>query len=156
MDGMGERLKRIRKELGINQGEFARRLELSQSTYSAIENEKEILTPRNIKLICLEFEVNTDWLLHGGDGPIFNSGINSNVQAFINLYNKLLPETQAEVLDYAKNLLKLQKYRESKQAVKDHLGQIDKDLIEKLGPDQEELKQKLLAIFQDDVDKSEI
>jgi transcriptional regulator with XRE-family HTH domain len=113
METIGERLKRLRKELKLRQGEFARRIDLSQSMLSGIENGNEILSDRNMKLICLEFGVNLEWLQHGGDGPIFKSQeLTSDEKELLETYDKLISETQKEVRDYANEKLELQELRE--------------------------------------------
>ena len=112
MEKIRDRLKRVRNELGIKQGEFAARIGLKQGSYSDIENGKEILTDRNMKLICLEFGVNMDWLQHGGDGPVLkNQGLAPDERELLDLYEKLIPENRKEVRDYTKERLELQELR---------------------------------------------
>lgn len=65
-----DRLKTIRKELGLNQTEFAKRLSLKQSTISAMERNETAITDRTIKNICYEFNVSEHWL-RTGEGEIF-------------------------------------------------------------------------------------
>jgi transcriptional regulator with XRE-family HTH domain len=115
MERIGERLKQIRKELDINQGEFAKRLEITQGTYSAIENDKEILTPRNLKLICLEFGVSEDWLLNG-TGEMFKSKeLTPDEKDLLGIYEKLEPEGRKQVRDYAAERLDLQEFRNDQE-----------------------------------------
>ena len=45
-------------------------------------------------------------------------------------------------------MLQLQQYRETREAVKKHLDDFYKDYADRLGPEQEELKNKLLATIQ--------
>jgi transcriptional regulator with XRE-family HTH domain len=118
-----QRLKELRKKLGINQGKFAERIGLKQGSYSDIENEKEVLTQRNIKLICLEFGVNTTWLITGkglmflqkSDAQVIErldgTGLTSDERELLEIYDRLLPETQDEVRDYASEKLELQELR---------------------------------------------
>jgi transcriptional regulator with XRE-family HTH domain len=113
METIGDRLRRLRKELKLKQGEFAQGIGLKQGTYSEIENDKEILTSRNMKLICLEFGVNLEWLQYGGDGSIFKSQeLTSDEKELLETYDKLIPETQKEVREYANEKLELQGLRE--------------------------------------------
>jgi transcriptional regulator with XRE-family HTH domain len=70
MEGIKERLKKIRGETGLNQTEFSKRIKINQSTYSGIETGRESLTARNRRLICLEFGIEETWLLTG-QGPMF-------------------------------------------------------------------------------------
>ena len=112
MTGIGDRLRKIREELGLKQGEFSERIGLKQGSYSDMENEKKPLLHRNIKLICLEFGVNIDWLQNGGDGPIFKrQELTPEEKELVELYAKLVPETQKEILAYAHEKLELQELR---------------------------------------------
>ncbi|GHV89910.1 hypothetical protein AGMMS50268_04130 [Spirochaetia bacterium] len=70
MTGIGERLKKLRFDLKIKQGEFAGRMGLSQGALSDFERETKPMAERYIKLICLEFGVNREWLLTG-EGDMF-------------------------------------------------------------------------------------
>jgi len=65
MADIGKRLRKLRVELDLNQGEFAERIEIVQSALSAIESGRKPLTDRNLKLICFEFGVNETWLRTG-------------------------------------------------------------------------------------------
>ena len=60
-----DRIITVRQDLRLNQGEFATKLGLSQGAVSDFENRKKALIDRNIKLICLTFGVNEDWLRYG-------------------------------------------------------------------------------------------
>lgn len=60
-----ERLKELRKALGVKQGEFAKRISTTQGHISDIENGRKSLSERTAKLICLEFNVNEEWLRTG-------------------------------------------------------------------------------------------
>jgi len=112
MEGIKGRLVQVRKELRLKQGEFAEKIGLKQGTYSDIENEKEPLTARNARLICLEFGVNEDWL-NDGKGPMFKTQkLPPDARELLEIYDKLIPETQKEVRDYANEKLELQELRE--------------------------------------------
>lgn len=69
-----ERLKLLRKELNIKQGEFAEKISTTQGHISDIENGRKNLSERTIKLICLEDwdgkTVNENWL-RTGEGEMF-------------------------------------------------------------------------------------
>ncbi|MDR1229894.1 MAG: helix-turn-helix domain-containing protein [Spirochaetaceae bacterium] len=117
---MNERLKTIRLKLGIKQGEFAKRINLKQGTVSDVENGKRNLTERNIKIICFEFGVNENWLKHGAGEPFIGGDIPKgdrltiNEVELIDIYQKLLPPIQKDVLKYARNMLDLQELRNTK------------------------------------------
>lgn len=65
-----ERLKLLRKELHIKQGDFAKRISTTQGHISDIENGRKCLSDRTIKLISYEFGVNEEWL-RNGTGEMF-------------------------------------------------------------------------------------
>jgi transcriptional regulator with XRE-family HTH domain len=69
---MVDRIRAIRKELGVNQGEFARRIGLTQAGMSLIELGKSKLTEQNVKLICVTFNADEHWL-RTGEGEMFGS-----------------------------------------------------------------------------------
>jgi transcriptional regulator with XRE-family HTH domain len=134
MEGIGERLKQIRKSAGLNQGEFAKRIGISQSMLSGIELEREIFSERNFKLICLEFGVDQNWL-RTGQGSMFSSPPDPPPSAspviidgqelpteaieLLHLYDQLeSPETRKDVRDYAKEKLELQRLRKHIKAEK--------------------------------------
>ena len=62
MECIGNRIKELRKSEDLTQKEFAKRLLVSQSYLSGLENGNELPTNKLIKLICLEFGVNENWL----------------------------------------------------------------------------------------------
>lgn len=67
---MNERIKDLRKELGLSQAEFASRIGLSQHTVSYMEKKGGSITNSNIMLICHEFNVSDNWL-RTGTGDMF-------------------------------------------------------------------------------------
>jgi transcriptional regulator with XRE-family HTH domain len=111
MENIGDRLRHIRKKAGINQGEFAVRLGLKQGTYCDIENEKEILTPRNKRLVCLEFGVNENWLETGEGEPFKPAELTSEEKELLDIYEKLDPEIRKEIKTAAIEKLELQELR---------------------------------------------
>lgn len=70
----GERLKLLRKEIGMKQGEFAKEISTTQGHISDIENGRKNLSDRTAQLICLKSWngklVNEDWLVRG-EGDMF-------------------------------------------------------------------------------------
>lgn len=67
---MEERLKTLRKELGLTQQEFSDRLGIQRSTYSKYELGTNIPTSAVINLICDRCHVSENWL-RTGEGPMF-------------------------------------------------------------------------------------
>ena len=62
---MEERLKTLRKELGLTQQEFSDRLGIQRSTYSKYELGTNIPTSAVINLICDRCHVSENWLRTG-------------------------------------------------------------------------------------------
>jgi len=103
---MKERIRAIRKALKLNQVEFAGRLGMKSTALSMIEVGENPLTEKNIRLICMTFNVNEKWL-RTGKGEMFAAS--PYEQEFFKIYNNLLPETQEALLRMAKDLLEIQK-----------------------------------------------
>ncbi len=73
MRSIGERIKELRKTLGVTQTEMAKRLLLERGSMCDIERGKvKKVTERVIKSICQEFNVNEAWL-KTGEGETFKS-----------------------------------------------------------------------------------
>ena len=62
---MGERIKQLRKQLGISQDEFATKLGLKQRTLSYIESGDRGILCSVVKKIHKEFGVNPEWIIFG-------------------------------------------------------------------------------------------
>lgn len=60
---IGENIKKMRKEKGLNQKDIAKEMEATQSYISQIENGKTIPNKRFIKLFCLQYGVDKNSLL---------------------------------------------------------------------------------------------
>ncbi|WP_083538304.1 helix-turn-helix domain-containing protein [Holdemania sp. Marseille-P2844] len=69
---INERVRALRKELGMNQTEFGERIALSQGHLTSVEQGKRAVTDRTIKLICTEFGVSEDWLRTGKEPKYLN------------------------------------------------------------------------------------
>ena len=67
---MNERIKELRKTLGLSQEAFAERLGLKGSAVSLVECGRRNVTTQNINAICREFGVNEEWL-RTGSGDMF-------------------------------------------------------------------------------------
>ena len=66
-----ERIKAVRKALGMSQRDFCKGIFLSQSFYGHIETGKRNPNERVYELICNKYGVNKDWLLTG-QGDMFS------------------------------------------------------------------------------------
>ncbi len=102
---MNDRLKRIRKSLGVTQKDFASHLGITQTAYSMIESGKRVLAPRYIRIICNAFGVNESWLM-SGKGEMFLESPDESELSMI--FERLSPEARQYLLVMARELLKLQ------------------------------------------------
>ena len=83
---MNERIKALRKRLGLTQQAFADRLKIARGTIGAYEVGKNAPSDAVISLICKEFNVNEIWLRtgEGGDDNMFTK-VNEEDRFSINL-----------------------------------------------------------------------
>ncbi len=70
---MKERLKELRKMLGLNQKSFGEPLNLTGSGIANYEQGLRRITDRTIADICRVYNVNEEWL-RNGTGEMFSSG----------------------------------------------------------------------------------
>jgi len=109
-----DRIRLVRKTLGLKQEDFACRIGLTQTALSMIELGNASLTGKNIKLICATFAVDEDWLLNG-TGEMFGSA-SPYEKELLEVFGRLTADTQEFVLEMAQSLLKRQKSRKSPKA----------------------------------------
>ena len=84
---MTDRLRLIRKELGLTQEVLARKLGIGKSALSMIETGKAALSERNKNILIQELNINPDWL-EEGRGDMFND---QPYQAFTLRIDNTLP-----------------------------------------------------------------
>lgn len=70
MEEIADRIKAVRKALGLTQDEFSSRIAIKRNTLAVIETQKRATSDIVLKSICREFGVNLDYLLHGEE-PMF-------------------------------------------------------------------------------------
>ena len=91
---IGERIKELRKALGMTQEKFAERIGLKRNSVALIELGRDT-SDQTIFAICREFRVNEDWLRTGA-GDMFVPTPASIVDELAEEYH-LCPEAQAMV-----------------------------------------------------------
>ena len=67
---MNERIKQLRKELGLTLEKFGEKIGVSRSAMGNIENGVRGVTDQMFKSICREFNVREEWL-RNGEGEMF-------------------------------------------------------------------------------------
>ena len=68
----GERVRDIRKALGLTLEKFGEKLGVGKTAISKLEKDERNLTDQMAKAICREYNVSYDYLMHG-DGEMFDS-----------------------------------------------------------------------------------
>ena len=109
---IGNRLKRLRKELDLTQEAFASRIGSVQNTITGYESGRRNPSAPVISLICREFKVNEEWL-RNGTGEMFVPDPSSELdalaekyllsaadQALIEKYVNLKPDSRKAVMDF--------------------------------------------------------
>lgn len=67
----GERLKEVRKSLGLTLEKFGNRIGVGKTAISKLEHDQCSITDQMRKSICREYNVNEEWLLNG-TGEMFS------------------------------------------------------------------------------------
>lgn len=80
---MGERVKELRKALGLSGEKFGEKIGLKRNSLSQIETGKNNLSEQNILAICREFNVNEDWLRTGMGEMFKDMSLDEEIISFI-------------------------------------------------------------------------
>ena len=113
----GERVKEVRKSLGLTLEKFGERLGVRKNAISAVENGRNSLSDQMLKSISREYGVSEAWLLDG-TGEMFLNKDTSSLDAYIrsnnvspleaeilNAYFDLDPEIRRSALDHFRKRL---------------------------------------------------
>lgn len=79
---MNERIKKLRKTLGLTLEKFGERLGVKRNSVSQWENGNNNVSDQVRKSICREFGVNEEWLL-SGSGPMFIQSSTFSLDEFV-------------------------------------------------------------------------
>lgn len=92
---MNERIQKIRKHFGLSQRDFARKVDVGQSTLAMFETGDRQPKDIHINRICSEFGVNGVWLRtgEGGDENMFTK-VNEEDRFSLNLGKLTITENQ--------------------------------------------------------------
>ena len=71
---MNDRIKKIRKDAGLTQEQFAKRLGVKRNTVATYEMGRSTPIDAAITSICREFGVNEDWLRNGTEPMYLPNG----------------------------------------------------------------------------------
>ena len=105
---MKDRLKELRKALGLKQREVAERLGIDVGAVGNWEAGTRAIPKTRIYQLCKEYNVRREWLEHG-TGEMFDKPTKRDlyVTAFSALYDSLTPEFQDVFLQIAKEKFEL-------------------------------------------------
>lgn len=99
---MLERVRMLRKALGLNQVEFAKSLGINQSSYSLIESGRIQMADRYIKTICALYSADENWILTG-EGEMFTK----EPEELSQIYKKLPSRYKNALVVVAKEFMAL-------------------------------------------------
>ena len=105
---LNERIRELRKHLGLTQAEFGRRIGIVQGHLTGIESGKKNATQKTIKVTCATYGVSEEWL-KTGKGEMLAQSPDKRANRIINYFNELCPEFQDFILIQLQSLSKLQK-----------------------------------------------
>lgn len=110
----GERVREIRKELGMTLEKFGEKLGVGKTAISKIEKGENSLTEQMTIAICREYNVNYDYLVNG-DGEMFSDlpqtllddlclkhGLDNDDKELVSMFLKM----PSEMRDYLKSELR--------------------------------------------------
>lgn len=98
---MKDRLKAVRKAIGLTQQEFADDLNLRQSTIASYESGDRVPSARTVADVCRTYGVNIDWL-QTGEGEMFRASTRAEqIAAFVGEALADEPESTRQRLLYA-------------------------------------------------------
>ena len=112
-----ERVRLLRKELGLNQAQFAEKIGLKQAAIGLYENNQRGVADRIILLICEKYSVREEWLRDGiepmfveSDSTIVSQlsseyGLDAFEKVLIEGFLKMKPEERAVIKTYVRNLI---------------------------------------------------
>ena len=114
---IGERVRLLRQELGLNQAQFAEKIGLKQAAIGLYENNQRGVADRIILLICEKYSVREEWLRDGiepmfveSDSTIVSQlsseyGLDAFEKVLIEGFLKMKPEERAVIKTYVRNLI---------------------------------------------------
>lgn len=79
----GQRVKAVRKELGMTLDAFGKRVGVTKTAISNIENGARCLTDQMLLSICREFGVNETWLRSGEGDMFLKLSRNDEIAAYV-------------------------------------------------------------------------
>ena len=83
---MNNRIRELRKSLGMTQRNFGLAIGLTQNAITLMETGKRNISDFSVRNICREFHVNEEWLRYG-TGEMFEAPLQSDLDSLSRKYN---------------------------------------------------------------------
>ena len=83
---MKERFKLLRKNLNLSQADMGRKIGISNTAISKLENGENNITDQIILSVCRAFNVREEWL-RTGDGEMFQSEKSFSLDEYVRAHN---------------------------------------------------------------------
>ena len=93
---MNERIRLLRKELGLNQSDFGNKIGVKQGTVAGYESGARTPLDAVVSSICREFDVNEEWL-RTGEGEMFEQM--TEQQKLLKYTGMLLKDKDSAIVD---------------------------------------------------------
>ena len=127
---MNDRIKELRKAMGLNQTAFGARVGIKQTTVAGYENGTRQPMDAVITSICREFNVHRKWL-EDGTGEMFLPAIDDEM----NYVSELLEDVDNPLYEIIKSIMKT--YLELDEKQKDMVKSFAKNLKENIKESQD-------------------
>lgn len=82
MNTLNERIKKVRKDLGLSQKDFAAKIGISQRAVSWGEQPGNNVPDNTIKALCMIFKVNEEWIRYGTE-PMYMQSPTFSLDIFL-------------------------------------------------------------------------
>jgi len=106
MEPINKRISELREKLDLNQTEFAKKIGVTSQFVSTIESGKSKFTEANIRLICLTFGVNEEWLREGKGEMLDEEAVLSDYdKRLLTFFSELSPQARKMLIEYAEKLV---------------------------------------------------
>jgi transcriptional regulator with XRE-family HTH domain len=110
---INERLKAVRKSVGLSQKDFAEGIYLSHSFYSKIETGSRKGNERVYELISNKYKVNKDWIITGKGSMVNENAPDIELEELIGVIKQLDPLFKKCIIQQIKLMANL--HRQSKE-----------------------------------------
>jgi len=109
MEPIHKRIIELREHLGLNQSQFAKEIGVTSQLVNMIESGKSKFKEKNIRLVCLAFGVNEEWLRHGtGEMLDDEAALSERERRLLALFRGMSPTAQEFYISSVESMVKLQ------------------------------------------------